>query len=142
MFAPASAWKCPGGQTCFAATNCDKPMEPVVSKMVMSLLGQYEGAVNMGQIEKRVFSESVLEYLAARMEEERVSINGADVTGQSFSQGGGRGLRNGRRSVRWEDEATGAHVTVELDAMQQRRLPTGSSALDVSMTVTGEYRRE
>lgn len=128
---------CPGGQTCFAATNCDKPMSPIISKMIMSLLGDYDGAESMDSMARGVFSESVLTFLAEKMEENRVAVNGADVTGQSFVEQGGR-----RRKLQWNDTVTGEIMTVELSLEQQRRLATGSSALDVSMTITGEYRRE
>ena len=40
----------------------------------------------------------------------------------------------------WNDTVTGERMEVELSLEQRRRLPVGSSALDVSMTITGEYR--
>ena len=109
-------------------------MEPITSKMVMSLLGNYPEAVNMGSTERGVFSESVLNLLAAKMEENKVSINGADVIGQSFVEQGGR------RMLQWNDTITGSTMLLESNVEQRRRLPTSSSALDVSMTITGEYR--
>lgn len=125
---------CPSGETCFEATNCDRPLEPISSDMVMSLLGNYAGAVNMGAAEKGVFSDSVLSFLMEKMEENSVAIKGADVTGQNFQAD--------RRALEWNDTATGSSGTVELSFGQIRRLPTSSSALDVSMTITGDYRRE
>ena len=122
---------CSDGETCFAATNCDKPREPILSKMIMSLLGDYPGGgggaggANLGRVEQGVFSESVLEFLAAKLEENKVAINGADVTGQSFAEGGGNGRR---RLMYWNDTVTGTSMEVKLTLEQRRRLPSGSSA--------------
>ena len=103
--------ECTGNETCFAATNCNKPMEPTLSKMLMRLLGDFPGSVEMGYDAQVVFSEAIVDHLATSLEESHVSINGAEVTGQTLS------FRNkgGRRT-------------------------TLASSLDVSMSIKGEYR--
>jgi len=141
---PCGPASCPSGQYCFAATGCDTDLEPIVSNMIMSLLGDTFPSLSLGNIEQGVFAESVLQFLAQRMEEERVSIDGANVVGQSFN--GNNGGRRGRqRMLQWNDTITGSTMTIELSPEQQqkpgrRHLPTYSSALDVSMTITGGYR--
>mmetsp|Transcript_33474 Transcript_33474/g.72349 ORF Transcript_33474/g.72349 Transcript_33474/m.72349 type:complete len:679 (-) Transcript_33474:476-2512(-) len=141
---PCGTTSCPSGQVCFAATGCDTPLAPIVSNMLMSLLGDNFPSLRLGNIEQGVFSEGVLEFLAQRMEEERVSINRANVVGQSYI--GNNGRRRGRqRMLQWNDTITGSTRTIELSLEQQqkrgrRHLPTSSSAIDVSMTITGEYR--
>jgi len=43
-------------------------------------------------------------------------------------------------AVAWNDTIAGSNVELEMGFEERRRLPTSSSALDVSMTITGEYR--
>lgn len=168
---PRGTIDCDNGQECFAATNCDRALEPLKSEMIMSLLGA-QG--KMTGDETGVLEASISSFLEQALEENKINVRKAGVTDQKAYNGrrvrgrwlteqyrmekGGRRtkfsrlytvvneretndyeiefnytLRRGYDSARYSFENT-------TKRSKRRYLPTSSSALDVSMVITGEYR--
>ncbi|KAL7467920.1 hypothetical protein ACHAXS_008148 [Conticribra weissflogii] len=144
-------------------TNMDSSSEPpfqVESIVVLSLLGA-DGS--MGENESVVMEETVLNYLDDQMRENSINIKDVVVSGQAANNGRkltriwlkGRSHRENSavRLLRYEQgnggveevkpkldfNSNGIHSDIERPR-PNRYLPTSSSSLDVSLTVTGEYR--
>jgi hypothetical protein len=110
--------ECPNGQICFAASNCAVPLVTLTSELVVSMVGPDS---TMDYTDQGIFGDTLNDYIAdAAGGEGGLSLKGVNLGDQSVS--------NSRRLI--------ANVT----GVDHRKLPLGSSALDVSVTVTGEYR--
>jgi len=106
------------GQSCYAATNCHVPLSPLRSNILVSMAGPdrvMEGGDN------EVFGQTMNDIIAEVAAEQGIKIRGVGVEKQTVSQG---------RMLHF----------LEKFNVTQRFLPSGSSALDVSMVVTGDYR--
>ena len=144
---------CPAGLTCHAGTNCNRPMEEIAVEIVLSLLGEYPPEIDgmtgreIGMLEDVVMGVG----LGAGAVAGGIAVNGAGVTDQNmYRRRGRRGLLRGAAQL---DDADGTYADMEEYALNgseggwtvenlrvRRRLPSTSSALDVSMTITGGYR--
>ena len=149
--------ECTPPSSCFTATNCDRPLERLVAELVTTLVGP-DGA--MGDDDMGVFGGTMFDYIRETTEKEGISLGGVVPTDQRVV--GARELRRRRRRRaaeerryrhrRDEDEDDGVsgggggrHLRYELTnatrwSWRRRRLPSGSSAIDVSVVVTGDYR--
>ena len=147
--------ECAPPSSCFAATNCHRPLEKLVAELVTTLVGP-DGA--MGDDDMGVFGGTMFDYIRETTEKEGISLGGVVPTDQRVV--GARELRLRRRRAaeqrryhhhRREDEDDGVsggggrHLRYELTnatrwSWRRRRLPSGSSAIDVSVVVTGDYR--
>ena len=116
---------------CFAGTNCDKPLEELVADMLMTLVGP---STKMQDEDSSIFEGTLYDYIGKTAEELGIGLGGVGVTGQSTA---GRRELERRYSSR---EFKGWHGNIVINNITQRMLPGGSSALDVSMVVTGDYR--
>lgn len=117
--------------TCFAATNCDRPLEELVADMLMTLVGPDK---QMEDEDEGIFEGTMFDYIAEVAEELGIGLGGVGVTGQT---------NIGRRELEYRyssRELRGWHGNIVINNITQRMLPGGSSALDVSMVVTGDYR--
>ena len=117
--------------TCFAATNCDRPLEELVADMLMTLVGPDK---QMEDEDEGIFEGTMFDYIAEVAEELGIGLGGVGVTGQN---------NIGRRELEYRyssRELRGWHGNIVINNITQRMLPGGSSALDVSMVVTGDYR--
>ncbi|KAL3795552.1 hypothetical protein HJC23_009265 [Cyclotella cryptica] len=106
------------GQSCYAATNCDVPLETLRSNILVTMAGPdrvMEGGDN------EVFGQTMNDIIAEVAADQGIKLRGVDVEKQSVAD---------RRMLHY----------VEKFSVAQRFLPSGSSALDVSMVVTGDYR--
>jgi hypothetical protein len=109
--------ECPNGQICFAAANCAVPLITLTSELVVSMVGPDS---TMDNTDQGIFGDTLNDYISdAAGGEGGLSLKGVNLGGQMVSN---------RRLI--------ANVT----GVYHRKLPIGSSALDVSVTVTGEYR--
>jgi len=117
--------------TCFAATNCDRPLEELVSDMMMTLVGPEN---SMEDEDSSIFETTVFEYIEEVAAELGIGLGGVGITGQNNV---GRRELEHRYSSR---ELKGWHRSIVINNITQRMLPSGSSALDVSMVITGDYR--
>jgi hypothetical protein len=117
--------------TCFAATNCDKPLEELVSDMLMTLVGPDN---RMENEDSSIFQSTVFDFIGEVAAELGIGLGGVGITGQKNV---GRRELEQRYSSR---ELKGWHQNIVINNITQRMLPSGSSALDVSLVVTGDYR--
>jgi hypothetical protein len=109
--------ECPSQQICFAAANCATPLITLTSQMVVSMLGP---ASTMDSTDQNIFGETLDDFISdAAGGEGGLNVKGVNLGEQTLS-------------VR--------RLTANVTSIDHRRLPLGSSALDVSVTVTGEYR--
>ncbi|KAL7471902.1 hypothetical protein ACHAXS_012218 [Conticribra weissflogii] len=165
---PSGPSDCDEGQDCFVASDCVRPTVRWSSDLILTLLGGEEekeqdddddgdgrGGSGLGKMngdESGVLEESILDVLAAALnghagEEgiDGVSAMGAGVTGQTTVEGRRRWMREKEDDDEFIDidhrtnRSSSTIVEVETNT-PRRQLPTASSALDVSMTITGEYR--
>ena len=104
--------ECPPGQSCHLATNCKEPINPILSRQILSLTGELSEAVNMDAAEQEMLGASVLGVLESKLLQDKVLISSTKVTGQSSSAA--------QRLLRWNDGR--------------------SASLDVSMNIEGGYR--
>lgn len=109
---------CPSGQTCFAASNCATPLMTLTTNLMVTMTGPDSAMDNTDQ---GIFGQTLDDY---------ISDSAGDEGGLSL-----KGVNLGKQSVQ-QMRRLSANVT----SVNHRQLPTGSSALDVSVTVTGEYR--
>jgi len=119
---------------CFAATNCDKPIEQLVSEMITTLSGP---DIIMELEDLDIFGGTVYDFIKELADVEGVSIG--DVEPQEQTVVSRRILQDRaerRRLVHGHDR----FLHYDITNITLRRLPVGSSALDVSMVVTGDYR--
>ena len=129
--------ECPRGQTCHLATGCAKPIDPIVSKQLLSMTGSFPGSAEMDEGDQAAFGAAVFGVLEGKLSQDKISVRSATVTGQSTKS------RRLARRLYWNDVATGEAVRVELTFAQAQRRSLaldGASTLDVSMSVKGEYR--
>lgn len=112
------------GHVCFAATGCNRPLEKLTSDMLVTLLGADSA---MDDADGDIFLETMYAALRDEVEGEEISLGDVDL-GEQIVSVRRRGLMGNKNNLRFDGE------------VHRRRLPTGSSALDVSMVITGEYR--
>lgn len=114
------------GDRCFAATNCDKPMAELVSDLMVTMMGP---EAEMDSTDGDIFGGTIYDILAEVAEQEGIALAGLDLTGQAVADTRMLQERQDRRMLK-----------LGITNVTQRMLPSGSSALDVSMVVTGDYR--
>ncbi|KAL7491165.1 hypothetical protein ACHAWT_000602 [Skeletonema menzelii] len=117
--------------TCFAATNCDQPLEQLISNMMTTLVGPDN---TMEDEDSVVFEGTIFDYIEEVAADLGIGLGDVTTTGQNTV---GRRELEHRYSSR---ELKGWHGSIVVNNITQRMLPGGSSALDVSMVVTGDYR--
>mmetsp|Transcript_11107 Transcript_11107/g.22093 ORF Transcript_11107/g.22093 Transcript_11107/m.22093 type:complete len:1137 (-) Transcript_11107:90-3500(-) len=117
--------------TCFAATNCDQPLEQLVSQMMTTLIGP-DG--KMTAEDSTIYEGTIFDYIETVAADLGIGLGDVATTGQS---------NVGRRELEYRyssRELKGWHRSIVINNITQRMLPSGSSALDVSLVVTGDYR--
>ena len=136
--------ECPRGQSCHLATGCAQPMDPIQTRQVMSMTGDFDEGSAMDAGQRDVFSGAIFDHLGTSLARDKVSINSAEVTGQttkSKSRYRYRGLRSGNNATADADAGTGMPGGVDLElawGRATRRRARSAAALDVSMMVKGE----
>lgn len=111
-----SGSECTRGETCYSATNCAVPLIVVKSQLMVSMVGPDQ---TMDYTDQGIFKETLNDFIAGSAVGEGVGLKDVGLGQQSLS------LRR---------------LTANVTNIRHRQLPLGSSALDVSVTVTGEYR--
>ena len=117
--------------TCFAATNCDRPLEQLVSNMMTTLVGPDR---TMENDDTSIYTDTIFDFIAAVAADLGIGLDNVLSTGQNSVD---RRQLEHRYLTR---ELKGWHSNVVVHNVTQRILPSGSSALDVSLVVTGDYR--
>ena len=117
---------CPQGQRCQLATNCHVPKITVRSDLMVTMQGPDR---TMDPSENDVFGSSMNDVLAAAAAEKGIQLAGVDLGEQNLAE----------RRFLWHPPF-GRWLNARVYNVTQRYLPSGSSALDVSMVVTGDYR--
>jgi len=132
------------GETCFAAaTNCNRPLERLVADMLVTLLGPDS---TMEDEDGDILGGTIYDILSEVVEEEGVALDGVDLGEQEIV--GRRQLQRRYRNrglLGWHEDGMFASGNnnmkiAKVNNVTQRTLLMGSSALDVSMTITGDYR--
>ena len=126
---------------CFAATNCDKPLARLVADMLITMIGPQ---TLMDDTDGQILGSTISDILRDVVEEEGVALDGVDLGDQTLA---GRRELAGRYLHRelkgWHKEYgnnnNGVLQMMKVTNVTQRMLQ-GSSALDVSMVITGDYR--
>jgi len=129
-----SGTECTGGRTCYAATNCDKPLLELTTDMVVTMMGPNS---QMDDADVEIFIQTLYETLQTELEKESLMAEGVDFTGQNLATR--RDLEHryiGRSLKGWH----GSGSNVMISNVTQRMLPVGSSALDATIVITGSYR--
>jgi len=134
--------QCPNGyecldpqEQCFAATSCDVPLVQLVSEMVSTLSGP-DTLMDDGDTD--IFSSVLWETINSVAEEMGLALGEVDLGEQTLV-----GRRELTERARHRRLATGRSSYLNFnitDISARRKLPSGSSAVDVSMVITGDYR--
>ncbi|KAL7546263.1 hypothetical protein ACHAWF_009617 [Thalassiosira exigua] len=131
-------WECGvPGERCYAATGCDKPLEQLISDLLTTLSGPDE---TMDDEDGALFTETIMETIGKVAEDLGVAVD-VEMEGQELI--GRRELTrrmDERRLLGHDHFGTDRFLHWNITSISQRRLPSGSSAIDVSMVVTGDYR--
>ena len=117
---------CPTGQTCYMATNCYNPIISLKSNMLVTMQGPDRA---METSEGDVFGGTMNDIIGEQATALGVNMGGVEVGAQEILD---------RRTL--YDRIGERYLSTRIYNITQRFLPSGSSALDVSMVVTGEYR--
>lgn len=117
---------CPLGQKCQLATNCHIEKITLKSNVMVTMQGPDR---TMETSENDVFGVTMSDIIGEVAGDKGIKLNPVDIEGQSLADTRRLYQRVGERIL----NARVYNVT-------QRFLPSGSSALDVSMVVTGDYR--
>jgi hypothetical protein len=112
---------CPAGQSCQLATNCNVPLTKLKSNMLVTMTGPDRV---MESEDTDVFSGAMNEVISQAAAEKGIKLDSIGVGDQVLAD---------RRTFQ-------RYLSARVYNITQRFLPTGSSALDVSMVVTGDYR--
>jgi len=124
---------------CYAATNCDKPLQRLVADMLVTLIGPDK---RMENEDGDILGNTISDILRNIVEDEGIALDGVGVGDQSVA--GQRELqqRYQHRELKgvWGSNNNENGVQMKFANVTQRMLGTGSSALDVSMVITGDYR--
>ena len=125
---------------CYAATNCDKPLQRLVADMLVTLIGPDK---RMENEDGDILGNTIQDILRSIVEDEGIALDGVGVGDQSVA--GQRELqeRYQHRELKggWHGSYNNENgVQMKIANVTQRMLGTGSSALDVSMVITGDYR--
>jgi len=132
------------GETCFTAvTNCNRPLERLVADMLVTLLGPDS---TMEDEDGIILEGTIYDILSEVVEEEGVVLDGVDLGEQEIA--GRRELQRRYRHrglLGWHKDdmfvsGNNNMRIAKVNNVTRRILPTGSSALDVSMVITGDYR--
>jgi len=127
--------ECLGDGTCFAATNCQGELQRLIADMLVTLLGS--DMQEMQGEDSDVLKYTLSKTLRNIVEDQGVALDDVDLGEQSLITRRELEERYHQRSlIGWHED--GVHMKV--NNITQRMLPTGSSALDVSMTISGNYR--
>lgn len=123
---------CVEGETCYAATNCDKPLVKLTTDLVVTMAGP---ETYMEDEDTDIFTQTMYETLSADLERNNLNTDGVDLTGQNLIGRRALEYRYHDRSLRgWHGQ------NIMISNVTQRMLPIGSSALDATLVVTGTYR--
>lgn len=126
--------ECISPDSCFAATDCDKPLEQLVSEMVTTLSGP---DIIMELEDLDIFGGTVYDYIKELADVKGISLGGVEPQEQTIvSRRDLQHRAEHRRLIHGHDRFLHFNIT----NITLRMLPAGSSALDVSMVVTGDYR--
>eukprot|EP00579_Thalassiosira_antarctica_P008221 CAMPEP_0201877728 /NCGR_PEP_ID=MMETSP0902-20130614/9073_1 /ASSEMBLY_ACC=CAM_ASM_000551 /TAXON_ID=420261 /ORGANISM="Thalassiosira antarctica, Strain CCMP982" /LENGTH=1207 /DNA_ID=CAMNT_0048405235 /DNA_START=83 /DNA_END=3706 /DNA_ORIENTATION=- len=132
--------ECPNGfecidpnERCFAATNCNVPLEQLVSELVSTLQGP---DTIMDLVDAGIFEGTLFDTFAAFAAEYGVVIGGVNLGDQVLVDRRELKHRMNHRALMGHDR----YLNFDIRNVTQRMLPSGSSAVDVSMVVTGDYR--
>ena len=133
---------CPGGDnnecdngSCFAATNCQGELQRLVADMLVTLLGS--DMQEMQGEDSDVLKYTISKTLRNIVEDQGVALDDVDLGEQSLITRRELEERYHYRSLMgWHEDG----LQMKVNNITQRLLPTGSSALDVSMTISGNYR--
>ena len=130
-----NGWECDAskGERCYAATGCDRPLLELRSNMLTTLRGPDQ---EMTGQDTDIFQDVVYQQIAEKAEELGVGLGGVMVGGQTL-------ITRRQLKKRMRDRALLGHETylnIDIQNITQRKLPSGSSAVDVSMVITGDYR--
>lgn len=118
--------ECPSGQACQLATNCHVPRIRLTSNMVVTMAGPDR---TMEGGDSDVFGGTMSDIMGEAAAEFGINLGGIDVGDQVLAD---------RRTL--YDRFGKRYLSSRVYNVTQRFLPSGSSALDVSMVVTGDYR--
>ena len=120
-------------ERCFAATNCNRPLEELVSEMLTTLQGPEDP---MDPADTDIFGVTIFDFINEVAIEEGISLGDIGVGDQAI-------VNRRELQERYDHRALLGHsryMNFEIKNVTQRKLPSGSSAIDVSMVVTGDYR--
>ena len=120
------------GERCWAATHCDQPVEALVSEIMSTLVG---ADTTMENDDVGVLGSTMFDLMKEILEAKGISLGDVGV--------GEQALVVDRRELQRRADARAlreGHLNFQMGNVTQRRLPSGSSALDVSMVITGDYR--
>ncbi|KAL7542699.1 hypothetical protein ACHAXR_012004 [Thalassiosira sp. AJA248-18] len=131
--------ECSGpGESCFAATNCDRPLQRLVADMLVTLLGADSA---MDEADGDILGGTLHELLQVAVEEEGVALDGVNLGKQEIASRRELQRRYKSRKLKgWMKGDDDNNMRMTINNVTQRILPSGSSALDVSMIITGDYR--
>ena len=125
---------------CFAATNCDKPLARLVADMLITMIGP---ETIMDDTDGQILGSTISDILRDVVEEEGVALDGVDLGEQTLA---GRRELEGRymhRELKGWHKEYGNNGVLQMKVTNvtvTQRMLQGSSALDVSMIITGDYR--
>lgn len=117
---------CPLGEQCQLATNCHVPIITLRANMIVTMQGPDR---TMDTSDSDVFGGTMNDIIGEAATENGIKMGGVDVGEQTLAD---------RRTL--YDKFGERYLNARVYNVTQRFLPSGSSALDVSMVVTGEYR--
>jgi hypothetical protein len=126
--------ECAFPDRCWAATNCDKPLEQLVSELMTTLSGPDS---TMDDADLEIFSGTVFDYINDIAIQEGISLGGVQPMGQSVAT---RRELQRRAEYLHSNYGTDRYLHYDISNITLRKLPSGSSAVDVSVVVTGDYR--
>lgn len=121
-------------ERCWAATNCDKPLEQLVSELLTTMTGPDQVMEEEEDID--IFEDTFYDTIRAFAIETGIHVGGVNVGSQSLVSRRELEARVQHRALMGGDR----YINFEIKNTTVRKLPSGSSAIDVSMVVTGDYR--
>ena len=124
-----------GGERCFAATNCDKPLVELMADILTTMRGPEQ---LMEPADTAILESTINDIMQEVAGEDGVSLRETVVGDQQLVSSRKLQQRYDHRVLMGHDSYLG--LDLKVSNITQRMLPSGSSAIDVSMVVTGDYR--
>jgi len=124
-----------GGERCFAATNCDKPLVELMADILTTMRGPDQ---LMEPADTAILESTINDIMQEVAGEDGVSLRETVVGDQQLVSSRKLQQRYDHRVLMGHDSYLG--IDLKVSNITQRMLPSGSSAIDVSMVVTGDYR--